>query len=37
VYSPKSFNIDIAAIKNRYKALQRDLHPDKFAIKSEVS
>ena len=35
-HSPQSYRIDISRLKNTYKQLQRELHPDKFSIKSEV-
>ncbi len=32
---PETFNVDIAQLETRFKALQRRVHPDRFSCKSE--
>ena len=36
-FRPKQFDIDLAQLADRFKKLQLKLHPDRFAIKSEVT
>lgn len=33
---PESFDIDLTSLTQRYRDLQRQLHPDKYTLKSEV-
>ena len=36
-FRPKQFDIDLAQLADRFKKLQLKLHPDRFAMKSEVT
>ena len=33
---PEEYDVDLESLSNKYKNLQKQLHPDKFSLKSEV-
>lgn len=36
IFRPRQFGIDLLHLADRFKKLQRKLHPDLFALKSQV-